>query len=193
MQSATMRRTNIFLSTKRKREWARATRTGRHDQRMCPRRQPIACAILAARPRIGRGHGCGALRDPLLLARHMNGGWEWIVDGEDALASRLGDLPAMQRLAAAVVEALGLQVIGVPQWHQFPGPGGVTGLFLLSESHFTVHTFPESGVITVNLYSCRERNLAERAVVARALRMLVEEAAAAKTVRLTELRRGALP
>ena len=95
----------------------------------------------------------------------MNGGWEWIVDGEHALASRLGDLPAMQRLADAVVEALGLQVIGVPQWHQFPGPGGVTGLFLLSESHFTVHTFPESGVLTVNLYSCRERNLAERAIV----------------------------
>ena len=123
----------------------------------------------------------------------MNGGWEWIVDGEHAQASRLGDLAAMQQLAAAVVEALQLQVIGEPQWHQFPGPGGVTGLYLLSESHFTVHTFPESGVITVNLYSCRERNLAARAMVARALRMLVQEAAAAKTVRLTEVRRGVLP
>lgn len=123
----------------------------------------------------------------------MNGGWEWIVDGEEAHASRLGDLPAMQRMAAAVVAALGLQVIGVPQWHQFPAPGGVTGMYLLSESHFTVHTFPESGVVTVNLYSCRERTLAERAVVARALRVLVGEAAAATTIRVTEVRRGVLP
>lgn len=123
----------------------------------------------------------------------MNGGWEWIVDGEQASAPRLADLAAMQAMAQAVVARLGLHVIGTPQWHQFTGPGGVTGLYLLSESHFTVHTFPESGVLTVNLYSCRERNLAERAIVVRALHVLVGEAAAAKTVRVTEIRRGVRP
>ena len=31
------------------------------------------------------------------------------------------------------------------------------GLLMLSESHLTVHTFPECGVATFNLYCCRPR------------------------------------
>ena len=46
---------------------------------------------------------------------------------------------------------------GQPQWHQFPGEAGVTGLYLLSESHFAVHTYPERQLATLNLYCCRQR------------------------------------
>jgi hypothetical protein len=42
-------------------------------------------------------------------------------------------------------------------WHQFPQPGGVTGLYLLTESHLACHTFPETGLATFNLYCCRPR------------------------------------
>jgi S-adenosylmethionine decarboxylase len=42
-------------------------------------------------------------------------------------------------------------------WHQFPQPGGVTGLYLLTESHLACHTFPETGIATFNLYCCRPR------------------------------------
>jgi S-adenosylmethionine decarboxylase len=42
-------------------------------------------------------------------------------------------------------------------WHQFPQPGGVTGLYLLSESHLACHTFPETRLATFNLYCCRAR------------------------------------
>lgn len=57
----------------------------------------------------------------------------------------------------SIVEALHLKVIGQPQWHVFPGPGGITGLYLLSESHLSVHTFPEHGYLALNLYSCGPR------------------------------------
>jgi S-adenosylmethionine decarboxylase len=33
----------------------------------------------------------------------------------------------------------------------------VTGLLLLSESHLALHTYPEYGIATINLYCCRER------------------------------------
>ncbi|MBP9089140.1 MAG: S-adenosylmethionine decarboxylase, partial [Kofleriaceae bacterium] len=38
--------------------------------------------------------------------------------------------------------------------HQFPDPPGITAMVLLAESHLTIHTFPEAGVATLNLYCC---------------------------------------
>jgi S-adenosylmethionine decarboxylase len=35
--------------------------------------------------------------------------------------------------------------------------GGLTGLYLLTESHLACHTYPESGTATFNLYCCRPR------------------------------------
>ena len=53
--------------------------------------------------------------------------------------------------------ALQLHPVADPQWHQFPGPGGITGLCLLAESHFACHTFPEHGSMCINLFCCRQR------------------------------------
>jgi S-adenosylmethionine decarboxylase len=39
------------------------------------------------------------------------------------------------------------------QYHQFK-PVGYTGLWLLSESHFAVHTFPEESKAYIELSSC---------------------------------------
>ena len=84
-------------------------------------------------------------------------GTEWLIDARGCRADRLADLPAMRRVCEEVVVGLGLKVVGDPVWHQFPDPGGVTGLYLLSESHLTCHTFPEHGLATLNLYCCRAR------------------------------------
>lgn len=40
--------------------------------------------------------------------------------------------------------------------HKFFSPFGFTALFLLSESHFAIHTFPEEGKSYVELSSCVE-------------------------------------
>jgi len=48
-------------------------------------------------------------------------------------------------------------VLGEPLVHQFPEPGGVTALYLLTESHLAWHTYPESGLLTLNVYCCRPR------------------------------------
>jgi S-adenosylmethionine decarboxylase len=93
----------------------------------------------------------------------LDDGTEWLVDAAGCDARLLSDLGHLQETCAQLVDALWLRVIGEPHWHQFPaadgsdGPGGVTGLYLLSESHLACHTFPEEGRATFNLYCCRRR------------------------------------
>jgi len=84
-------------------------------------------------------------------------GMEWMIDARGCFGDSLCCLPTVQRFCETVVRDLTLQVVGTPQWHQFPAPGGVTGLYLLTESHLACHTFPELGLLTVNLYCCRPR------------------------------------
>ena len=87
----------------------------------------------------------------------MNIGTEWLVDAEGCSGELLRDVDVVRGVCEAVIADLALRVVGEPMWHQFPQPGGVTGLYLLSESHLTCHTFPETGIATFNLYCCRPR------------------------------------
>lgn len=85
------------------------------------------------------------------------GGTEWIVDASGCAAAALRDPALIGSICDRVVADLQLVVVGKPQRHTFPGPGGVTALYLLSESHLACHTYPEHGFATFNLYCCRQR------------------------------------
>ncbi len=87
----------------------------------------------------------------------MTDGREWLVEAHGCDPAPLGDADALRRLFAAMVAELGLHPVGEPLWHKFPGPGGVTGLVLLAESHLAVHTFPEHGSLCLNLFCCAPR------------------------------------
>ena len=87
----------------------------------------------------------------------MSVGTEWLVDAEDCSAELLRDIDSVRNLCAEIIADLDLRVVGDPMWHRFPQPGGVTGLYLLTESHLACHTFPETGLATFNLYCCRPR------------------------------------
>lgn len=87
----------------------------------------------------------------------MNVGTEWLIDAEGCSADLLRDMKTIRRVCERIIEDLDLRVVGQAVWHQFPHPGGVTGLFLLTESHLACHTYPETGIATFNLYCCRPR------------------------------------
>ncbi len=87
----------------------------------------------------------------------MNGGVEWIVDAHGCDPDRLRDRDTVRGLLDRIVAELDLRVVGEPQVHGFAAPGGVTALYLLTESHLCAHTYPETGVATFNLYCCRAR------------------------------------
>lgn len=84
-------------------------------------------------------------------------GWEWVVDAFGCSEVALKDRAALERVFARAVSELSLHPVSGPHFHTFPGPGGVTGMLMLSESHLCCHSFPERGYAAFNLYCCRER------------------------------------
>lgn len=68
--------------------------------------------------------------------------------------SLMCDAEALALCAQQFVQQAGLTVVG-QQWHTFPGkPGGVTGVLLLAESHLAIHTWPETGRVTLDIFVC---------------------------------------
>lgn len=51
------------------------------------------------------------------------------------------------------VAAAGLTPVG-SLFHSFGAGGGVTGVVVLAESHLSVHTWPESGYVTLDVFVC---------------------------------------
>ena len=67
------------------------------------------------------------------------------------------DADAIAELCRAQTHAAGLTLVD-DTWVKFPPyegqPGGVTGTVLLAESHLAIHTWPETGSVTVDVYVC---------------------------------------
>lgn len=85
-------------------------------------------------------------------------GTEWVIDASGCDPAKLTDEVLIRRLCDRVIADLGLNVVDDPLCHKFPSPGGVTSLYLLSESHLACHTYPEYCLATFNLYCCRQRD-----------------------------------
>lgn len=103
------------------------------------------------------------------------------------------DAGAIAQLCRMLVEQSGLNCMA-DKWFTFPGhagrPGGVTGTVLLAESHLALHTWPESGSVTVDVYVCNysDDNSAKAHLLMDAL---IARYAPADTVR-QQIRRGSL-
>ncbi|MEM0057476.1 MAG: adenosylmethionine decarboxylase [Candidatus Bathyarchaeia archaeon] len=79
--------------------------------------------------------------------------------------SRVEDLrPILDR----VVASSGLHVVS-SSFHQFE-PHGVSAIYLLSESHLSVHTWPEYGYMALDIFTCGDDGPALKAFA-----LLVEE------------------
>ena len=62
------------------------------------------------------------------------------------------DADALRRRCLDAVDAAGLTIVG-ERFHQFD-PHGVTGAVILAESHLAIHTWPEMGSVTIDVYVC---------------------------------------
>jgi S-adenosylmethionine decarboxylase len=87
----------------------------------------------------------------------MQIGSEWLVDAAGCHPDALTSVSTLRSLFDRVIGELDLHPVHEPRFHVFPPPGGVTGFVILSESHLACHTYPEHGIITLNLYCCRAR------------------------------------
>lgn len=86
------------------------------------------------------------------MSAHL--GCEYVVDASDCDPARLRSREALEMLVQTIVTEMDLHPVAPMQWHVFGGPGGITGLLMLAESHLALHTFPERGYAAFNLYHC---------------------------------------
>ncbi len=94
---------------------------------------------------------------------------------------------SLRQLCLQAVAASGLQAVG-ELFHTFAAPGGVTGVVLLAESHLAVHTWPELGAVTLDVYVCNRGQ--DNSARAEALLAALVAGFAPATVQRQALRRG---
>lgn len=63
------------------------------------------------------------------------------------------DTQAAEALLSQIAQTLGYIILKKAS-HAF-SPGGVTSFLLLSESHISLHTWPESGFATIEMVTCK--------------------------------------
>ena len=82
------------------------------------------------------------------------------------------------------VEISGATVIH-PFFHQF-SPHGISGVVVIAESHFAIHTWPEYGYAAVDIFTCGDDVDGERAVE------FLYEMLEASSYSVVEIKRGLL-
>jgi S-adenosylmethionine decarboxylase len=72
---------------------------------------------------------------------------------------KLTDIEALRQLLLELPEKLGMTRISEPElmFHKdkWAETAGVTGVVMISESHISLHTFPDSEFVFVDIFSCR--------------------------------------
>ena len=68
-------------------------------------------------------------------------------------ARNLDDLNAVQTALLEAIHACGATLI-VLKLHQFELGNGITGMAILSQSHMSIHTWPEIGYAAIDLFVC---------------------------------------
>jgi len=68
-------------------------------------------------------------------------------------SNRMFDAEWIERHCLKLVEDAGLTAIA-HVFHPFGDGGGVTGMVVLAESHLSLHTWPEEGFVTIDVYVC---------------------------------------
>nr|BET98705.1 hypothetical protein TCT1_36260 [Xenorhabdus sp. TCT-1] len=69
----------------------------------------------------------------------------------------LSDADSLNDFFYGALKRSGFKIIG-HIFHKFTDGGeGVTGIFLLSESHLSFHTYPETNYISIDVYTCGKK------------------------------------
>lgn len=113
---------------------------------------------------------------------HDCAGRHVLADFRGVAADRLTDVEALQAQLIAAAKAAGAQVLSA-HFHHFGEGAGVTGVVMLSESHISIHSWPEHGFAALDIFMC---GAAQPELALASLR----DALAPATVKVTSVERG---
>ena len=133
--------------------------------------------------------------DPIPSCLHPNPGWRNLESSDDDLFSapeqknivgkhcilelyecdqlKLNDEAFLRTSITTAAKRAGAKLLNLIT-HRFD-PQGVTGLALLAESHISIHTWPENGYAAVDVFTCGNHTMPEKAC-----QILCQEFAASK-------------
>ena len=88
--------------------------------------------------------------NPNVVGKHI------LIDVKNVSSDKLKLVEDIKPFLDKLVEELKLNVVGEcsHQFEKFNSPYGATMVYLLSESHLSVHTFVDEGKITLDLFTC---------------------------------------
>ena len=91
-------------------------------------------------------------------------GMHFMLDAYEADRESLADMKKVFKFLFELPDLIGMHRLGLPHVVNADetasgfDPGGITGVTLIAESHISIHTFPERGFFTMDLYSCSNFN-----------------------------------
>jgi len=97
-------------------------------------------------------------------------------------SDKLNDLKRVEWVLGEAVRISGATALKA-SFHQFE-PQGVSGVIIIAESHFTIHTWPEYGYAALDIFTCGESIDSQKALD------YIEKELAVKTLSVTEIKRG---
>jgi S-adenosylmethionine decarboxylase len=90
-------------------------------------------------------------------------GLHYVVDIDNIKNNQIYETEFIKKLCDKLLENTGVNVLNEIH-HEFK-PQGYTALYLLSESHMSIHTWPENGKIRLDLFSCEVNNKFDDAII----------------------------
>lgn len=87
-------------------------------------------------------------------------GTHFLVSYSDCDVEALSDVESLSQAMYEAVKECGATILDSSRW-VFP-PNGLTMVILLSESHASIHTYPEHKACFVDLFTCGEKCSAEK-------------------------------
>jgi S-adenosylmethionine decarboxylase len=111
-------------------------------------------------------------------------GRHFIVELYECDSELINDTDAIKDVLLESVKISGAEIIR-PVFHKF-SPHGVTGIVVIAESHFSIHTWPEYGYCAFDIFTCGDSIDNERAI------QHVREKLKARAISVSEIKRGIL-
>jgi S-adenosylmethionine decarboxylase len=113
---------------------------------------------------------------------HRAVGHHYIVEASGCDPEIIGSVEKIQQILVKAAEIAGAHVWSISV-NRFP-PSGVSGVIVISESHISIHTWPEYKYGALDFYTCGSSVEPEKAV------LYAVEAFGATTSHVTEITRG---
>jgi S-adenosylmethionine decarboxylase len=89
-------------------------------------------------------------------------GLHLMLDAYESNEANLNDMSRVFRFLRDLPKRIGMHILALPMVFEAPDTGtgfdtgGYTGIVVIAESHISIHTFPQKGFFTMDVYSCSD-------------------------------------